>query len=129
MTKTSEDIWDSITAPTESRRSGGYDGVERRQKPRVYEPFFTVVRGVDGEGKSIEVNTLLDNISASGLYMRLAKRVKLGERLFMIIHLPSFLPDEQETGRIAAMGVVLRSEQRSGDLCGLAIRFIRHRFL
>jgi len=84
---------------------------------------------VDEKGEAFEANTLLDNISASGLYMRLAKQVNLGERLFTIIHLPSFLPDEESSGRIATRGVVLRSEQRSGDLCGLAIKFTRYRFL
>lgn len=106
-----------------------YDGVDRRHKPRICEPFFTSVRGIDADGKEFEANTLLDNISVSGLYLRLSRRVNTGARLFVIIHLSACLPDGGFAGRAALSGIVLRSEPRSGELWGLALRFTRYRFL
>jgi hypothetical protein len=119
----------SIDSLCDDRALSGYGGVERRHKPRIGEPFFTTARGTDASGEAFKVNTLLDNISASGLYMRLARQVSPGARLFVVIHLSTCSPDEGFAGRAALSGIVVRSEPRSGGLWGLAVVFTRYRFL
>jgi hypothetical protein len=118
-----------IVAPSISYRSDNYQGIERRHKPRIIEPFFTRISGMDKNGGAFKINALVDNISASGLYIRLARQVNPGVRLFIVIHLSASLTDLGQAGRAAILGVVLRSEPRSNGLCGLAIRFVRYRFL
>src|SRR5438270_3427276 len=54
-------------------------GAERRRRPRLYEPFPVMVRGVDASGTSFEINTVLDNMSADGLYVRLRRQVRRSE--------------------------------------------------
>ncbi|HKG21680.1 MAG TPA: PilZ domain-containing protein [Blastocatellia bacterium] len=122
-------MWISVNPAGESHPSYVYDGVERRHKPRIYEAFFTIVRGTDADGKEFTANTLLDNISVSGLYLRLARRVDTGARLFVVIHLSTCSPDGGFAGRAALLGIVLRSEPRGDELWGLAMRFTRYRFL
>ena len=129
MRITGENELFSATVTHNDRPSSGYDSVERRLKPRIQEPFFARVRGVDTDGRAFKVNTLVDNISASGLYMRLAAQVDPGAKLFIVIHLSASLSDQVFVGRVVALGVVLRCEPRSGKLWGLAIRFARYRFL
>ena len=51
-------------------------GVERRQHSRLSEPFPVLVRGVDAGGEAFESNTVLDDFSAGGLYVRLRWRVE-----------------------------------------------------
>ena len=51
-------------------------GGERRQHPRLSEPFPVLVRGVDAYGEALEINTVLDDFSAGGLYVRLRWRVE-----------------------------------------------------
>jgi hypothetical protein len=122
-------MWTPIDTLYDDQLLCGYDGLERRHKPRIIEPFFTRVRGIDASGEAFEANTLLDNISASGLYMRLGRQVNPEVRLFVVIHFPTCLSGEGVAGRAALLGIVLRSEPRSGGLWGLAIRFTRYRFL
>ena len=60
---------------------------ERRRHLRLYEPFPATVRGVDASGEPFEVSTVLDNISASGLYMQLGRCVKRGTKLFILVRM------------------------------------------
>lgn len=103
--------------------------VERREKPRVDRPFVAKVRGIDASGKAFQADTLLDNFSASGLYLRLPHRVETGARLFILVGLFTPTPDGNSGGRVAVRGVVLRSESKEFGLWGLALKIINHRFL
>jgi hypothetical protein len=103
--------------------------VERRQKPRVDRPYVAKVRGKDANGRAFQADTLLDNLSASGLYLRVPFQVETGARLFILIGLLTSTPDESSGGRVAVRGVVLRAEPREFGLWGLALKIISHRFL
>ena len=105
------------------------EAAERRRKPRIREPFPVTVHGVDGSGEAFEINTHLDNLSASGLYLRLAECVEPGMRLFIVIRLSAAPAEEASAPRIAIHGVVLRAEFRSEMECGVAVAFTHHRFL
>ena len=103
--------------------------VERRRKPRIYKPFPATVRGVSASGEPFQINTVLDNLSAGGLYLRLMPRVEQGARLFIVIWLAPAPMGELTPPRVAARGRVLRSEPKPGGECGVAVRITRHRFL
>ena len=102
------------------------EGVEeRRAKPRIKEPFPTKAWGRDGEGQLFEIDGILDNISSTGLYLRLPRRMNSGAELRVVI---KFV-----TGRDGATALlvteVLRAElQPEGDH-GLALAIKEHHFV
>ena len=108
--------------PSEPTSGGG------RRQERIYEPFPVMVRGVDATGETFEINTVLDNLSASGLYVRLERRIEPGTKLFAIVHI-SMSPPEVPAPHVAVRGVVLRVEPLPDDTWGVAVRFTRYRFL
>src|SRR2546428_2427003 len=79
-------------APGPRRAGAGADMAipssgERRQHPRLSEPFPVLVRGVDVHGEAFELTTVLENFSAGGLYARLRWRVAPGARLFAVVRI------------------------------------------
>ena len=106
-----------------------YDGFERRSKARIQNPFPAIVRGRDANGRSFEIQTSLDNLSARGLYLRMAPRVRVGAKLFVVIALVAAPPEEIASPRVAVRATVLRVEPQPGGEFGIAVSFTRHRFL
>lgn len=102
--------------------------VERRLKPRIDLAFPAKVHGVDANGESFEIETTLDNFSAGGLYLRLARRVHPGTQLQILVRLPT-ASDHAGTWQIATDGVVLRAAEQQNGGCGVAVQFTKHRFL
>ena len=109
--------------------SAGYRVADRRRKPRIYEPFAAKVRGVDGRGNPFEVEAVLDNLSAGGLYMRLKRHVEEGLQLFVFLHLATKLMPDAKGLRVAAHGRVVRSETQPDGACGVALAFERYHYL
>jgi hypothetical protein len=76
------------SAATREKKNEEIDvGADRRRHPRLRTPFPAILRGKDASGESFEVNAVLDNISAGGLYVRLERCVKRGTRLFVVVRL------------------------------------------
>lgn len=99
---------------------------ERRRKPRLKEPFPARVWGVDSGDLPFNVNCVLDNISSTGLYLRVPRLLDTGSEVRLTVH----LLNGSTTGATAALqGRVLRSELRADGNHGLAIAIERHRFL
>ena len=109
--------------------SAGYRVADRRRKPRIYEPFAARVRGVDGRRDPFEVEAVLDNLSAGGLYMWLKRHVEEGLQIFVLFRLATRLAPEVKGLRVAAHGRVLRSEPRPDGACGVAVVFERYHHL
>ena len=109
--------------------SAGYRVADRRRKPRIYEPFAARVRGVDGRGDSFEVEAVLDNLSAGGLYMWVKRHVEEGLQIFILFRLAARLTPEVKGLRVAAHGRVLRSESGPDGACGIAVVFERYHHL
>jgi hypothetical protein len=109
--------------------SDSYEGLERRSKPRIYDPFPTIVRGVDAEGEAFESETVLDNFCAGGLYLRLARRVERGAELDFVIRLSPTPTNGVGAARVLMHGVVLRAESRPCDTCGVAVGSMNYHFL
>lgn len=101
---------------------------ERRRQERIYEPFPVMIRSVDASGEAFEIQTVLDNISASGFRVRLERHVKRGAKVFAIVRLSTSLP-EVPAPRVAVRGVVLGVEPQDDGTWRVAVNFTSHRFL
>lgn len=106
-----------------------YSGVERRRYPRLYQPFSVLVRGVDTSGEVFESDTVLDNVSSGGLYVRLTQRVEPGARLTAVIRFSTRPPCEAPAPRVVVRSVVVRVEPRPDGRYGVGVAFTSHRFL
>ena len=103
--------------------------VDRRGKERVYTPFQATVRGLDANGTSFYSKTVVDNLSASGLYLRLTHCPKPGAKLFVSVQFANAQVNDLPAGRLEIRGEVLRVEPKPGGVCGLAIVIERNRFV
>jgi hypothetical protein len=100
----------------------------RRRQERIYEPFPVTIRSVDASGETFELQTVLDNFSASNFGVRLARHVKRGAKVFAIVRMSTSLL-EFPAPRVAVRGVVLGAEPQGDGTWSIAINFTRHRFL
>jgi hypothetical protein len=108
--------------------TGNNVGVERRKKPRICNPFRVVVRSVNAEGEAFTSETVVDNLSADGMFVRIPEFVRKGTRVFSVLQFPVAATENPAGSRVAFNGVALRSD-RGLRLCGLAVTFRRYRFL
>jgi hypothetical protein len=104
-----------------------YVSRERRSSPRIETPFPAAVRSVDIDDQFFEAYAVLDNFSSAGLYLRLARQVRQGSRLFVLIRLSIAL--DSSTACIALRGVAQRTDLRPGGIFGTAIKLTHHRFI
>ena len=102
---------------------------ERRIKPRIQQAFPTTVKGVDASGVKFQSNTLPDNISAHGMYLRLASRVEIGTKLSFVVRLSVNQSSQASASRVAIQGEVLRVDDIANNIYGIAVRFTHHWFL
>jgi hypothetical protein len=87
------------------------------------------VRGRNDSGEEYEIDTVLDNLSPGGLYVRLARTVEESAKLFLLVRLsPS--PDWTIFAPLVAIqGEGLRAEPQTDGRCGVAVRFSHRRFV
>lgn len=102
---------------------------EQRRNVRIHIPFPAVVEGVDKTGQQFKIDTVLDNLSKDGLYMRLLPGVETGSKLHIVFRLSSTVGAEPSAPRVAVEGRVLRVEEKPGGACGVAVHFDPARFL
>ncbi len=96
---------------------------ERRAKPRVAIPFPVQVKGKDINGEEFELITTLDNLSVSGLYLRLNREVEEGAELSFVISLAP-----RGAGlRVVAQGKVVRRVYLPDGRCGIGVALINYR--
>src|SRR4029079_15850401 len=72
---------------------------ERRAKPRSHDKLIARVWGVASADQPFRLDFVLDNISASGLYPRLPRRMKFSASISLAVQLPNGPVD----GRVAAI--------------------------
>lgn len=100
--------------------------VERRTKPRSNDVLPVRVWGVDINDQPFSYDCQLDNISASGLFLRLPRRMKFSSSISLVVRLLTG-PDE---GMVAAIkGTVMREEFNSDGHRGIGIRITEHKFI
>src|SRR4029450_5271552 len=97
---------------------------ERRGKPRLNDPLPARVWGIDSEGEMVGFDCLLDNLSSSGLFLKLPKSLKLSSQISLVVRLLS------GSGLMAAIrGKVLRDEPQLDGSRGIAVRITEHHLL
>lgn len=101
---------------------------EKRSKLRISMPFHAKVKGTDLTGNEFIVETVLDNISADGLYMRLVPSVQIGANLWIDVGLHTTSHVTENSPRFSVDGVVLRTEEKPGGAYGVAVSFAKVRF-
>ena len=104
------------------------NAVERRSKPRIYDPFPATVHGVDASGASFQSRTIIDNISTGGLYLRLMRCLERSAKLYVVIQLSNAPLDGDPGMRLHVSGEVLRVEPMLGGACGFAVSIKHNRF-
>jgi hypothetical protein len=107
---------------------GSVGSHDRRSKPRIFIPFPIRVHGLNSAGEDFHLEAVLDNLSADGLYMRIMPRVDEGTKLSIEIALDPSSRLTEASVRILAVGTVLRSEEKPGGVCGIAVLFENIRF-
>ena len=124
--KTSLDLHiDELIADGETTNFGSRTQ-ERRQKARISEPFPARIWGVDSGDLPFNVDSVIDNMSSTGLYLKTPREVGSGSEVKLIVHLLS----GPTSGATAAVhGRILRSELQADGNYGLAIAISKHRFL
>ena len=92
--------------------------MERRVKVRISEPFPTTLLGVDRSGEPFQVDCVLENMSSTGVYLKLPRQLAEGSEVQMVIKLSS----APASGAGAAIkGVALRSDPQADESWGLAV--------
>jgi hypothetical protein len=75
------------------------------------------------------LEAVLDNLSASGLFVRLDRPVEVNSWLFFVIRLSEDRAPQGPHARVAARSLVVRSEAMPDGSFGLAVKFRHIRFL
>jgi hypothetical protein len=100
--------------------------LERRSEPRLAHPFPARVWGVDIDHEAFGLDCVLDNISASGLYLRMPLQIKSFSEMSLVVQLLSG-PNEGATAAIK--GRVIRDEPRTCGKRGIAVMITEYCFL
>lgn len=114
---------------TDRRSSQRTSPTVRRYSERLYGSCQAIVRGVDSEGKEFTEVTMLENVSASGLYVKIPRRMKAGSHLFVVFAFSTVALQEIQAPRVAVRGQICRIDALNEDVTGVGLRFQRHRFL
>lgn len=101
---------------------------ERRNQPRIQEAFPALVRGTDENGEAFEEQTVLEDLSSTGLRARLRRFVPTGSKVRVTIQLSRAPIGTLTRPRVEARGRVIRSE-RKGAESRVAVAIERHKFL
>lgn len=97
---------------------------ERRGKPRLNDSLPARVWGIDSDGEIVSMDCRLDNLSSSGLFLKIPCRIKLRSQISLVIRLLN------GSGAMAAIkGKVLRDEPQLDGSRGIAVRITEHSFL
>jgi hypothetical protein len=100
--------------------------LERRAKHRVSEPFPARIWGVDSGELPFNIDVVLDNISSTGLYLRVQREMKIGNEVRLIVH---FLSGPTTGSTATISGEILRNEPQPDGRHGIAVAIKRHKFL
>jgi PilZ domain-containing protein len=100
--------------------------VERRSKPRTQDALPARVWGVDVDDQPFSYDCKLDNISASGLYLRLPRQLKFSSAISLVVRL---LNAPVEDMVAAIKGTVIRDEMETDGHRGIGIRIIEYKFI
>jgi len=92
---------------------------ERRTTPRVSGPIPAVTLDAIASGQKLGAYAELENLSAGGFYLRLARPAEHGEKLSVIAQISHAI--------ILLRGTVLRVEPQTDGAYGLAVEITQYR--
>lgn len=99
---------------------------ERRAKPRIQQRFPASVRGTDVNGHEFQINLDLENMSSSGLYLRMPRKLNLGDQLNLVVEFSNGI---KHGATAALLGRVLRVEPGIDGLNGIALEIQHYKFV
>jgi hypothetical protein len=103
---------------------GGLGRVERRGQRRLNDSLPARVWGVDIEGEMVSLDCRIDNLSSSGLFLRIPWQLKPSSQISLVVRLLN------GSGAMAAIrGKVLRDQLQLDGSRGIAVKITEHRFL
>ncbi|HYE66589.1 MAG TPA: hypothetical protein VD966_13455 [Pyrinomonadaceae bacterium] len=99
--------------------------MERRGTQRIHGHFPTMICNADPKAtEAFHIITTLENLGAGGMYLRVARPIEQGTRLFIMIQLPNFpMTYRAYEPLVAMLGVVLRAEPQADGKYGMAVAF------
>ncbi|HEY0378610.1 MAG TPA: PilZ domain-containing protein [Pyrinomonadaceae bacterium] len=103
-------------------------GVERRSETRICTPFPVTVQGVDASGAAFQRQTIVDNISTSGLSVRLMQALEPGSPVYLTVQLATAHDAGEHSLWVSGYGVVRHVRPKEGGTFGYGIEF-KHRCL
>lgn len=103
--------------------------VEERGASRIRNPFAVRVRWLGAAGETVDEQTVLDNLSSGGAYLRLSQSVELGTDLAITVQFAGAPINNNLYPGFLAQGEVVRAEPQVGGACGIAVKFHRRRFV
>lgn len=107
----------------DSVSTGSY--AERRIKPRIRHSFPTWVSGIDVNGREFSLEVGLENMSSSGLYLRMPREVKAGDTLNVLVRFSNGKPG----ATAAVVANILRVEPGVDGLNGVAMAIKQYEFV
>jgi len=99
---------------------------ERRSSARIDAAYPGRLRGVDVNDQPFKEGTVLQNLSAGGLYLRLKRMVREGSLVSVAVRLSTAGSTEGAVLRLGVRGTVLRVEPQWDGSYGVAVEFLRH---
>ena len=91
---------------------------ERRRNLRIRLPFPATVAGQTAGGRAFQVDTVLDDLSVGGVYLRLVESVPLGAGVSITTR---FSPVTDGGLVVRLQGKVVRVEPKPGGAFGVAV--------
>ena len=99
---------------------------ERRVKPRSNDALPARVWGVDSDDQPFSFDCSVENISGSGVYLRMPRRMKFSSAISLVVRL---LNGPVEGATAAIKGIVIRDQVETDGHRGIGIRIVEHRFI
>ena len=100
---------------------------ERRSSARIDTAYPATLRGVDVNDQPFKEETVLQNLSVRGSYLRLKRTVREGAQVSLSARLYTAENTDTPVLRLSARGTVLRVEPQCDGTYGVAVEFLRHR--
>src|SRR5438876_11017966 len=100
---------------------------QRRLSPRVHFPYTARLWSTDAAGRTWKADTVLDNISTGGLYLRLNRCVRAAAHVHVAVRLSAASAETYPALGLVAECAVLRIEPHPGKTWRAAVEFRRLR--
>jgi PilZ domain len=100
--------------------------LERRVKSRISEPFLVTVSGVDKAGEAFAHTGVLENMSSSGIYLKVPRQLEPGTELRLIV---SFSMSSRDAPGATIRGKAVRVDRKADSTWGLAIEISDYAFI